>query len=129
VTNDQPTSDPIAMVALLDGPTRRRLYAFVSSKPHAVGRDDAAAELNISRDLAAFHLDRLVQAGLLATEYRRRSGRTGPGAGRPAKLYRRTDREVAVSFPPRRYAEAADVFAESLDRRWSGDRGRQRRRT
>ena len=66
-----------------------------------MGRDDAAAALGISRELAAFHLDRLVEGGLLETEYRRLTGRTGPGAGRPAKLYRRVAGDVAVSLPPR----------------------------
>ncbi len=81
-----------------------------------MGRDEAAASLGISRELAAFHLDRLVSAGLLETEYRRLGGRTGPGAGRPAKLYRRADREFAVSFPPRHYDLVADVMATALDR-------------
>lgn len=65
---------------------------------------------------AAFHLDRLVDGGLLATEYRRLSGRTGPGAGRPAKLYRRADREFAVSLPDRRYERAAGLMATALVR-------------
>ena len=77
---------------------------------------DAVAALGIKRELAAFHLDRLVEAGLLQTEYRRLSGRTGPGAGRPAKLYRRTDAEIGVSFPARRYAWVADVMATALGR-------------
>lgn len=108
--------DQIGAVALLDEPNRRRIFEFVSGSREAVGRDDTAAALGISRELAAFHLDRLVTVGLLETEYRRRSGRGGPGAGRPAKLYRRTNREVAVSIPPRRYEHVADVFAEGLDR-------------
>lgn len=113
---ESPVGDPIAVIALLDEPNRRRLYEFVSGRREAVGRDEAAAEIGISRELAAFHLDRLVAGGLLVTEYRRRSGRSGPGAGRPAKLYRRTDRVVAVSIPPRQYDLAADVFAEGIGR-------------
>lgn len=108
--------DPIEAVALLDEPHRRRLYDLVTAGRESISRDDAAAALGISRELAAFHLDRLVQAGLLETEYRRRGGRTGPGAGRPAKFYRRSDRELAVSFPPRHYDVAADVMATALDR-------------
>ena len=116
MTNDRAITDPVATIALLDEPTRRHVFEFASASHDAVGRDDVAAELGISRELAAFHLDRLVKGGLLETEYRRRSGRTGPGAGRPAKLYRRTDREVAISLPPRRYDAAADVFAEGIAR-------------
>jgi predicted ArsR family transcriptional regulator len=114
--NDDAVPDPVASIALLDEPNRRRLYEFVSANRETTGRDDAAAALGISRELAAFHLDRLVGGGLLETEYRRRSGRSGPGAGRPAKLYRRTDREVAITIPPRQYDVAADVFAEVLGR-------------
>ena len=109
-------SDPIASVALLEEPNRRRLYDLVAAGPGPVGRDDAAATLGISRELAAFHLDRLAGAGLLDIEYARRSGRTGPGAGRPAKLYRRARQEVAVSLPQRQYDLAAEVMATALDR-------------
>jgi len=116
MTNEDAVADPVRAIALLDEPTRRRLYELVSANREAVGRDDAAAGIGISRELAAFHLDRLVAGGLLETEYRRRSGRTGPGAGRPAKLYRRADREVAVTIPPRQYDLAADVFAEGIGR-------------
>ena len=116
MTDHHSAADPVAAIALLDEPTRRRIYEFASAAQHHVGRDDVASELGISRELAAFHLERLVHGGLLEAEYRRRSGRTGPGAGRPAKLYRRTDREVTISFPPRRYDVAADVFAEGIAR-------------
>lgn len=108
--------DAVGAIALLAEPQRQRLYELVSASRDAVGRDDAAEALGISRELAAFHLDRLVAGGLLETEYRRRSGRSGPGAGRPAKLYRRADREVVVSLPTRRYDLAADRFADALGR-------------
>ncbi len=85
----------VGAIALLDEPKRRRLYEYVAESDEPVGRDQAAAALGISRELAAFHLDRLVEGGLLETEYRRRSGRGGPGAGRPAKLYRFRDDAVA----------------------------------
>ena len=122
MTTNPATGDPIQAIALLDEPNRRRLYAIVTSSPEPVGRDDAAATLDISRELAAFHLDRLVDGGLLQVEYRRRGGRSGPGAGRPAKLYRRADREVTVALPPRRYDVAADLMATAIER-LSGDSG------
>ena len=109
--------DPIEVVALLAEPNRRRLYDLVAASLEPVGRDDAATALGISRELAAFHLDRLVEVDLLDTEFRRRGGRTGPGAGRPAKLYRRADRHVAISLPPRNYTLAADLLATALVRR------------
>lgn len=116
MTNDPDGFDPIDAVALLEEPNRRRLYDLIANSHEPVGRDAAAEALGISRELAAFHLDRLVDAGLLATEFRRRGGRTGPGAGRPAKLYRRAARDVVVSLPPRSYDVAAEVLATAFDR-------------
>ena len=107
--------DPIGSIALLDEPTRRRLYDVVAGADAPVGRDEAAAALGISRELAAFHLERLAAGGLLDTEYRRLSGRTGPGAGRPAKLYRRAEGDLSVTLPTRNYDLAADVMAEALE--------------
>lgn len=109
-----PTTD-IEAVALLQEPVRRDLYEWVVSAGRPVGRDEAAAAVDVSRGLAAFHLDRLAREGLLETEYRRMSGRTGPGAGRPAKLYRRGPREVAVSLPERRYEVAARLLAQAIE--------------
>jgi predicted ArsR family transcriptional regulator len=116
MTKKPAVDDPIEAVALLEEPNRQHLYDLVATSREPVGRDEAAAALGISRELAAFHLDRLVEVGMLETEYRRLSGRTGPGAGRPAKLYRRADREVTVSLPPRHYDLAADLLATALGR-------------
>ena len=79
-----------------------------------MGRDDAAAACGISRQTAAYHLDRLADDGLLDVEFRRLSGLSGPGAGRPAKLYRRSKRSISVSVPPRRYELAAKIMLEAL---------------
>ncbi|MGZ6214074.1 MAG: helix-turn-helix transcriptional regulator [Candidatus Limnocylindria bacterium] len=106
---------PLAELAVLAEPVRRRLYLYVLSAADAVSRDAAAAAAGIGRPLAAFHLDRLVDAGLLTTEFRRLSGRSGPGAGRTSKLYRASRREVLGSAPPRRYDVAADLFAAAID--------------
>jgi predicted ArsR family transcriptional regulator len=103
-------------VALLNEPARRRLYGYVTSQPEPVSRDAAAAALGISRSLAAFHLDRLAEAGLLAVEFRRLTGRTGPGAGRPSKLYGRSPIQIEVTVPPRRYRMAAGWLAEAFGR-------------
>ena len=106
--------DPVAAIALLDEPMRRRLYDFVADRGGAVSRDQASAALGISRELAGFHLDRLAAGGLLETEYRRLGVRQGRGGGRPAKLYRRARHDVTVSIPARDYAQAATDFAEAL---------------
>jgi len=105
----------IHALALLDEPVRRALYEWAADAGRAVSRDEAAAAVEISRALAAFHLDRLVGAGLLVAEYRRLSGRTGPGAGRPAKLYRRGGRETVVSLPERHYEVVAQLFAATIE--------------
>jgi len=112
--------DELAAIASLDEPARRALYEWVVAAGRAVGRDEAAEAVGVTRALAAFHLDRLVRDGLLVPEYRRLTGRTGPGAGRPAKLYRRAEREVSVTLPERRYDTAALLFAETLERLGSG---------
>jgi predicted ArsR family transcriptional regulator len=105
----------LADLQALADPMRRRLYEYVLGRADPVSRDDASAAVGIGRPLAAHHLDRLVAAGLLTTEYHRRSGRTGPGAGRPAKFYRPSGREVRASLPERRYEVAADLLAEAFD--------------
>lgn len=104
----------IAGVAALDEPVRRALYFYVAGRPGEVSRDEAARAVRVSRALAAFHLDKLVEEGLLEAGYRRLSGRRGPGAGRPAKLYRRSGRQLEVSLPERRYELAARLFARTL---------------
>lgn len=99
-------------IGSLSDPTRRRLYVFVSRSREPIGRDEAADALGIPRQTAAYHLDRLAEEGLVDVEFLRRTGRTGPGAGRPAKLYKRTDRDHEVSLPPRRYGLAARILLE-----------------
>jgi len=107
--------DDIGGVALLDEPVRRRLYQYVGRQPQPVGRDEAALETGATRENAVFHLDRLVEGGLLEVSFKRLSGRTGPGAGRPAKLYRRSTREIDVTLPARRYRFLAELLAGALD--------------
>ena len=105
----------IAAVAALDDPVRRRLYFYVAERGADVGRDEAARATGITRALAAFHLDKLVEDGLLEVTFRRLSGRAGPGAGRPAKLYHRAARQLEISLPQRSYELAARVFADALE--------------
>jgi predicted ArsR family transcriptional regulator len=110
-------TDPtaIAAVSALNEPVRRALYEWVVAAGRAVSRDEAATGVGISRALAAFHLERLVRRKLLTAEFRRLTGRTGPGAGRPAKLYRRAVDEVAVQLPVRTYDVAARLFADAIE--------------
>jgi predicted ArsR family transcriptional regulator len=98
-----------ALSALADQ-ARRRLYDFVCAAGRPIGRDEAALHAGIGRTLAAYHLDRLAASGLLDVSYGRPSGRRGPGAGRPAKLYRRAEREFVLRAPPRDYALLAEIL-------------------
>jgi predicted ArsR family transcriptional regulator len=106
----------VSRIAALKDPVRRSLYELVVSSDGAVSRDQAAAVTGVPRALAAFHLDRLAEEGLLEVTFRRLTGRTGPGAGRPAKLYHRSATEVEVTLPPRAYLLAARLMAEAIER-------------
>jgi predicted ArsR family transcriptional regulator len=107
-------SAELAAVSSLEDPVRARLYRIVAESAVPVGRDEAAAAAGIGRPLAAYHLDKLVELGLLAASYQRPAGRTGPGAGRPAKVYTRSEQEFAVSVPPREYELAARLLAVAV---------------
>lgn len=108
--------EDIEAVALLQDPVRRRLYEFVVGRGREVGRNEAAEAAGVGRTLAAFHLDKLVDGGLLEAGSRRLSGRSGPGAGRPAKVYRRSAVERGVSLPARDYGTVAGLLAEAAER-------------
>lgn len=105
----------IDAIAVLQDPVRRRLYEYVAAQGREVGRNEAAEAAGVARTLAAHHLDRLVEAGLLESGSRRLTGRTGPGAGRPAKVYTRARAERAVSLPARDYRTAAELLAEAAE--------------
>ena len=104
----------LTAVALLADPTRRRLYRYLRERQEPVGREEAARHAGVKARLAAFHLDKMADAGLLEVEYRRLSGRVGPGAGRPAKLYSVSSRSFSVEIPQTRYALAASMMATAL---------------
>ena len=107
-------------LAGLGDPLRRALYRHVVERALPVSRDDAALAVGISRPLAAYHLDKLVDDGLLEARYQRRGGRQGPGAGRPAKHYVRAGRQVELSLPARDYAALAELLAGAVEADQSG---------
>ncbi|MGO3147282.1 MAG: helix-turn-helix transcriptional regulator [Leucobacter sp.] len=113
-------SNDIRAVGSLADPVRRRLYDHVAQSHNAVSREAAAEAAGVPVSKAKFHLERLVGEGLLETEYRRINGRSGPGAGRPAKLYRRAGTEFHVSLPERRYDLMGDILATAIERTASG---------
>jgi predicted ArsR family transcriptional regulator len=109
---DEHLADVVGIAALAD-PLRRRLYRYVARSTDPVGREAAADAVGVAVHTAKFHLDRMVADGLLEVEYRRLTGRSGPGAGRPAKLYRRAARDFTVSVPARHYDLLSDVLADA----------------
>lgn len=102
----------IAGIAALDQPLRRDLYRLLADRE--LTRDEAAAALDVARSVAAFHLDKLVEAGVVAVRFERTSGRSGPGAGRPSKLYRLADDELSASVPERHYDLAGSLLAAAV---------------
>lgn len=105
----------VAGLASLNEPVRRNLYRYVVAQDGPVSRDAASEGVGVARHTAKFHLDRLVEDGLLAAEYQRLTNRSGPGAGRPAKLYRRSDRELSVTLPERRYELVGELMAVAME--------------
>jgi predicted ArsR family transcriptional regulator len=103
-----------AGIGALADPVRRRLYLYVCAQPTPVSREQAAAATGTARHQAKFHLDRLEAEGLLETTYARVGGRSGPGAGRTSKLYRRAGREIAISLPDREYELAGRLMADAI---------------
>lgn len=112
---DEPTrlERRIARIAALDQPLRRELYALLSRESWLT-RDEAAAELELARSVAAFHLDKLAEAGVAEVRFERTSGRQGPGAGRPSKLYRLAADELDASVPERHYDLAGSLLASAV---------------
>jgi predicted ArsR family transcriptional regulator len=107
--------DRVRGVAALDHPVTRSVYRLLAAGEE-LSRDAAAEALDVARSVAAFHLDKLVAAGLADVRFARLTGRSGPGAGRTAKLYRRAEQEVGVSLPERRYDLAGELLAQAVER-------------
>jgi predicted ArsR family transcriptional regulator len=112
--NGRDFASRVTSIAALAEPVRRELYLYVVGQAAPVSREQAAAAVGVARHVAKFNLDKLEEENLLDVEYARPSGRGGPGAGRPAKLYKRSAREVEVSLPERRYDLAAQVMAQAI---------------
>ncbi|MGH9259762.1 MAG: helix-turn-helix domain-containing protein, partial [Acidimicrobiales bacterium] len=118
--SDAPFVDRVHGVAALDHPVTQSVYRLLAEHGE-LSRDGAAEALDLARSVAAFHLVKLVDAGLAEVRFERLTGRSGPGAGRTAKVYRRSDNEIGVSLPERRYDLAGGLLAEAVER--SSDEG------
>ncbi len=104
----------VKRVATLDDDLRRSMYLFIRRRADGVNRLEVANEFGVSTKLAAFHLDKLADEGLLSFHYARPPGRTGPGAGRPAKVYKASEAEIEVSLPERRYDLVGSLLVDSI---------------
>lgn len=117
------TEEEIGRLATaLGDPTRRRVFFAVRESGALMSKDDVAAAVGIDRRLAGHHLDKLVEHGFLQAEFHRRNGRSGPGAGRPAKHYRLAEQEELVALPDRHY----DLLASLLLKAAADDSGAAR---
>lgn len=112
VTADHSGDAAIESVSVLGERTRRQMFAFIRRARRPVTRDEAAASAGISRKLAAFHLDKLVDAGLLRARY------VAPGGvrkvGRQPKAYEPTETQIRVSIPDRRHELLADMLMRAV---------------
>ncbi|WP_163162269.1 helix-turn-helix domain-containing protein [Arthrobacter sp. Alg241-R88] len=115
-----PWAGRMAALASLGDEKRRQLFELVAASPGAVGRDEVAGATGIPRSTVSFHLDRLVQDGLLAVEFHKPPGKSGPGSGRPAKMYRPVAGEIGASVPDRNYDLAGELMAAAIERSTTG---------
>ncbi|WP_416416160.1 helix-turn-helix transcriptional regulator [Paenarthrobacter aromaticivorans] len=110
-----PTSAQEPGLAVLADPLRRTLYRALVRSPVPLSRDQLVRMLNIAPSTATFHLEKMVREGLLEAENKKLGARTGPGSGRPTKLYKPVLDEVSVSFPSREYELAARLLASAIE--------------
>ena len=106
--------DQIARAAVLADELRRDIYAFVRKAHRPVTRENVARANGISWRLAAFHLEKLLEHGLLTSHYARPKERGGPGAGRSSKYYEPSDMEIEISVPDRRYELAGRLLVDAI---------------
>jgi predicted ArsR family transcriptional regulator len=106
-------ADRWAAVNALGDNSRRALFEYVRRAGHPVGREEAGQAAGISRGLAAFHLDKLVEAGLLRARQQAPPGRRR-GPGRAPKVYEPATAGVSVTIPERRYELIAEILADAV---------------
>jgi predicted ArsR family transcriptional regulator len=97
----------------LGDPTRRAIYIAVRESVESLTTSKIAKLFDIHPNVARHHLDRLAADGYLKVSHRRPSG--GPGAGRPAKCYEATEKEVSVHFAPRRFEMLTEMLFQVLE--------------
>jgi predicted ArsR family transcriptional regulator len=113
------TSDPVETISLLGEPVRRRLYDYAVHEPEPASRERAAKAVGTKRSLMPFTWTSLPKRDCSTVEFKRLSGRKGPGDGEAAKLYKKPAQDLEVSLPHREYRLAATLFAQALSSKQS----------
>jgi predicted ArsR family transcriptional regulator len=107
-----PDTDPaVRAIATLGDGLRQRMYAFIRDAGEPVTREQVAAATGISRKLAAFHLDKLLEVRLIHADDAPIGVRR---VGRRPKLYRCGDLDVQVSIPARQHDTLAEILLEAV---------------
>ncbi len=104
------------LTSTLGDPTRRAIYLMVREATEPVTAAVVARQFDIHANVARHHLDRLADEGYLEITRQRPAGRKGPGAGRPAKCYSATAKEIDLQFPTRRFDLLADLLIRVVER-------------
>jgi len=102
---------------VIGDPELRETLLVVRGRPQAVSIRDVAAATGAHHNVARRRLERLAAAGLLTTSFERPPGRSGPGAGRPAKVYAPAPETSSIEFPERRYPELVGLLVDAVPRR------------
>jgi predicted ArsR family transcriptional regulator len=111
----------IRAIAVLDDELRRGMYEHIRAARRPVTRDEAAEAVGISRKLAAFHLDKLVDAGVLEADFQPVAGVRR--AGRTPKVYRPVQDDIQVSIPPRHHDLLAGILLDAVLSESDGEAG------
>jgi len=109
-TLDRNISD---LTSSLGDPTRRAIYIAVRESADPMTTSKVAGLFGIHPNVARHHLDRLAEDGYLRVSHERKAG--GPGAGRPAKTFESTNKEVSVHFAPRRFEMLTEMLFQVLE--------------
>lgn len=110
-------SDSISdLTSALGDPTRRAVYIAIRESTGPMSTAGIAELFDIHPNVARHHLDKLAADGYLDVTHRRPNGRTGPGAGRPAKYYAVSSKQIDVHFPTHRHDVLSDMLVRIIDR-------------
>lgn len=120
-TKSEDSVDAVRAVSALDDPSRRSIYQYARAARHPISREQAADAVGISRKLAIFHLDKLVEVGLLVTHYD--AGHRVRKVGRTPKVYEPAPIDISVTIPERQYGVLAEILVQAVVSERLGETG------